>query len=180
MAQALATGTDEDKRNAKVVQLTWWDRVSCWKLILEEEYMNTRRIRYRPLTREEEGKVRINCIASIIRIKQNELTKQIKTRCNLLSNKYMVGKIQKIQLPTASSSSYVIHAPAHPSTSLSVFKCNGECSFAKQLREDLSVVQQTNEDTINKYLEKISVSHLTVISTASCFYVNIAHTTFCT
>eukprot|EP00978_Attheya_sp_CCMP212_P027526 scaffold92205_cov24-Attheya_sp.AAC.2 len=71
------TGTVDEKRNARVLQLTWWDRIDNYKYVLEEEYMTTRRIRYRPLRRDEEGTFRVNCIASIIRIKQNDCTKEI-------------------------------------------------------------------------------------------------------
>eukprot|EP00978_Attheya_sp_CCMP212_P027525 scaffold92205_cov24-Attheya_sp.AAC.1 len=76
----------------------------------------------------------------------------------------MVGKIRdrpkicdnSFQLPAAPAASYIIRTAGNSSTSSSSFKCNGECSFAKQLREDLSVVQQSKDDMMNEYLEKIS------------------------
>ncbi len=43
------------------------------------------------------------------------------------------------------------------------FKCKGDCSFSKDLREELAVVQQSLADTVNENEAKLEVSPIVPI-----------------
>jgi hypothetical protein len=164
-AQLVATNDEKAMQLQDYIQSGWWAKTP-YQRVLENEYMSTRRIVYRPLLPSEEGKIMVNCIATVIRVKLNDIQNEIKRTCMQLAKAHTVSKFRRSKNASANSasvsasllSSRLIRSSQDCSSSSSEFKCDGECSFVKQLREELSVVQQALDDTVNDYEDKISVS----------------------
>eukprot|EP00978_Attheya_sp_CCMP212_P008875 scaffold20843_cov61-Attheya_sp.AAC.1 len=186
VAQALLTGGSAEKNIANEIQIAWWCRNNGnWTTVLEEEYLSTRRIRYRPLTAAEDGIVRVNCVATVIRVIFNDTVKEIKATCLKVTNTCIVSKLRSRPRdpdapvvedvpPTEAPvhQGYIVEATGRSRTSTSLsssFTCNGECSFVKQLRETLSVEQQTRDDKAIEYQSTILVleSRVAFLSTPS-------------
>jgi hypothetical protein len=176
----LVVGDEKSMRKAKEIQIGFWERVP-WKLVLEEEYMRTRRIRYRPLHVMESGMIRVNCIAKVIGVKYNDIGKEIKmvtdkvAHCHIISKKRGQGQLKDVTADLANNQVDVPPPPPRIFTSYLVstvgavpkdhrsFKCTGDCSFSKDLREELAVVHQSLADTVNEYDAKLEVSPIVPI-----------------